>query len=128
MALAAGRRWYMRNRETKLAKTRERVRNDPSFAQMKRDCTRRWRQKNLALVWELKKDPCLDCRETFSPECMDFDHRDPSAKISAISRMIGRPLEEILVEIAKCDLICANCHRIRTRRRRQGVTRKPTYG
>jgi hypothetical protein len=73
----------------------------------------------------LKAEPCLDCKECFSPECMDFDHRDPKTKLMSISQMIGRRLDKILVEIAKCDLICANCHRMRTRCRRQGVTRKP---
>lgn len=124
LKLAAGRRWYGRNREEKLAKARDRLKTDPQFAQMKRGCSRRWQQKNRALLWELKKAPCTDCRESFAPECMDFDHRDPTMKLRDVSRMVGRPSEEILAEIAKCDLICANCHRTRTKKRRQGVTRK----
>jgi hypothetical protein len=79
-------------------------------------------------IEELKAGPCLDCKEGFLPECMDFDHRDPKTKLMDIAQMIGRRLDKILVEIAKCDLVCANCHRIRTRRRRQGVTRKPNAG
>ena len=45
---------------------------------------------------------------------MDFDHlRD---KKMNVSRMINSPysLEEIINEISKCDLLCANCHRRRT--------------
>jgi hypothetical protein len=72
----------------------------------------------------LKTSPCFDCKGCFSPECMDFDHRDPKSKSMNIAQMIGRRLDKILGEIAKCDLICANCHRVRTRRRKQGVTRK----
>lgn len=124
LKLAAGRRWYTRNREAKLSKARERLKTDPQFAQMKRDCVRRWKQRNRALLWELKKAPCGDCHESFPAECMDFDHRDPKTKLRDISRMVDRPSEEILAEIAKCDLVCANCHRTRTKKRRQGVTRK----
>jgi hypothetical protein len=46
---------------------------------------------------------------------MDFDHRDPRTKWSAVTRMIGRAgTYRILEEVAKCDIVCANCHRLRT--------------
>lgn len=46
---------------------------------------------------------------------MDFDHIK-GTKIGALSRMAGdgKPLASILAEIAKCDVVCANCHRLRT--------------
>jgi hypothetical protein len=68
------------------------------------------------LVTELKRKPCMDCGGIFPPECMDFDHRDPSDKVQGVSRLVFRRYsrDRILAEIAKCDLICANCHRIRT--------------
>jgi hypothetical protein len=51
---------------------------------------------------------------------MDFDHRDAAAKSESVSRMIGRAgTERILAEVAKCDIVCANCHRARTERRRE---------
>jgi hypothetical protein len=51
---------------------------------------------------------------------MDFDHRDPSAKGYTVSRMLLRAsTEEILREAAKCDVVCANCHRMRTYLRRE---------
>jgi hypothetical protein len=125
MKLAAGRRWYVRNAKTKLAKTREKRRKDPHFASMLRGAVKRHRDENRAKIEALKAGPCLDCGECFPPECMDFDHRDPKTKLMNIAAMIGRRLDQILAEIAKCDLICANCHRSRTRRRRQGVTRIP---
>lgn len=58
--------------------------------------------------------PCHDCGQTFPPFVMDFDHRDPSDKKYTISRMYDHSNETIDKEIAKCDLVCANCHRIRT--------------
>jgi hypothetical protein len=46
---------------------------------------------------------------------MDFDHRDPSVKHAAVPRMIGRAgTKRILEEAAKCDIVSANCHRLRT--------------
>ncbi len=67
--------------------------------------------------------PCLDCSMVYPTYVMDFDHRDPTTKISEIATMRRRhvPLEKLLAEIAKCDLICSNCHRIRTHKRRHGI-------
>lgn len=47
---------------------------------------------------------------------MDFDHRDPAEKSFNISTAIpsGKGYERVLVEAAKCDIVCANCHRERT--------------
>jgi hypothetical protein len=62
--------------------------------------------------------PCADCGQRFPPVVMDFDHRDGETKSGTISTKIGIwGWARILAEIAKCDIICANCHRIRTARR-----------
>lgn len=54
---------------------------------------------------------CLLCPE-HDPICLDFHHRDPSAKEFVISLGVARAsLQRIQNEIAKCDLICSNCHR-----------------
>jgi hypothetical protein len=57
--------------------------------------------------------PCMDCGGYFPPVCMDFDHRDPSNKSFSVAGS-KRRLWILLEEISKCDLVCANCHRIRT--------------
>jgi len=124
---ANGRRWYARdqNGANKLAKTRERRKTDPAFAAMLRASVRGTRLRTRDKIWELKRSPCVDCAECFAPECMDFDHRDPSTKHASLAQMFGARLNRVLAEIRKCDLVCANCHRTRTRKRRQGATRKP---
>lgn len=67
------------------------------------------------LVDELKSGPCGDCGGKFPPVCMDFDHRDRERKKQAVSIMVQYGSKSnILAEIEKCDLVCANCHRIRT--------------
>jgi hypothetical protein len=72
------------------------------------------------LWWErvalLKSGPCTDCGGVFPPYVMDFDHRVGEEKFEGVSSLVGRTAtwEVIEAEIAKCDLVCANCHRIRT--------------
>jgi hypothetical protein len=80
-----------------------------------------------AVVNALKEDRgCDDCHQKFHPYAMDFDHKEGAVKVSCISMMINQrfPIETILAEIEKCDLVCAVCHRMRTLARR-GFHTKP---
>src|SRR5712675_2082320 len=54
-----------------------------------------------------KAKPCSDCGHSFPPECMDFDHIDPSTKKFNVSyaAVAGYALESVKVEILKCRLI-----------------------
>lgn len=74
----------------------------------------------------IKSQPCADCGGTFDPVCMDFDHLDPTAKEFNISEAAASGnvgWERIEAEIAKCEVVCANCHRLRSKNRgRKGVT------
>lgn len=47
-----------------------------------------------------------------SPECLQYHHRDPSTKLFDISAGVRRgfSISKLNREVAKCDLICANCH------------------
>ena len=50
---------------------------------------------------------------------MDFDHRDPTTKSFALSGKCQLTSEETLLrEVAKCDVVCPNCQRLRTQRQR----------
>lgn len=58
--------------------------------------------------------PCKDCGEKFPAVCMDYDHlRDKTMNISAMVRM-KCSVVRIQREIEKCELVCSNCHRLRT--------------
>jgi hypothetical protein len=74
---------------------------------------------------ELKTQPCTDCGQTFPECCMDFDHREGTEKAYNLGSMFAHHYskELIQVELDKCDLVCSNCHRIRTRDRRTGKRR-----
>jgi len=64
------------------------------------------------IIINAKKGPCTDCGKKFPPYVMDLHHvrGKKAANISQMKRGSVKKLEE---EIAKCDLLCANCHRIR---------------
>lgn len=100
-----------------------------------------WRKRHMAnvavakkkrmaeIAWqvnELKKQPCMDCGKKFPPICMDWDHRVGSDKIKDVSGMVMRAwsADKIFAEIKKCDLVCSNCHRIRSKNRRDAARKK----
>ncbi len=57
---------------------------------------------------------CADCGYREHPAALDFDHAG-SEKTANVSRLIRlSPWDRIAAEIAKCEVVCANCHRIRT--------------
>jgi formate-dependent nitrite reductase cytochrome c552 subunit len=83
-----------------------------------------WRRQ-AAMLDVLRDRPCADCGGRFPPCSMDFDHRIPPIKLSRVPALIGRAGDgRILAEVAKCDIVCANCHRARTFARREGTTRR----
>lgn len=74
-----------------------------------------------ALVNEAKNRPCADCGFTYPFYVMQFDHRDPSTKSFTIGSSVTRGLgiNAYKNEIAKCDVVCANCHAQRTHNQRE---------
>ena len=85
----------------------------------------RRRQKDVVNVnkqWILEyllEHPCVDCGEA-DPLVLEFDHRDTSAKVAAVSTLArsGYSLSAVQREVAQCDVRCANCHRRRTHEQR----------
>lgn len=75
-------------------------------------------EERRALVVEAKSRPCMDCGQSYPYYVMDLDHRPGSGKVLNLAAMAsGRSrysLDDIRAEIAKCDVVCANCHRVRT--------------
>lgn len=63
----------------------------------------------------MKLNPCTDCGNEFHPVCMDFDHVKGEKKFN-ISKAAQLPIttDDLLDEIDKCELVCSNCHRLRT--------------
>lgn len=78
--------------------------------------SRRTRTDLAKFILDFKGTPCTDCKRTFDPYIMDFDHLPNSNKLFTISSAVGRGIsrQKIKDEINKCELVCANCHMIRT--------------
>lgn len=69
--------------------------------------------------------PCADCKVQYPFYVMDYDHVR-GIKVSSVSQMIANcvSIEMLQEEIAKCDLVCSNCHRERT----HGAGSRPIAG
>lgn len=68
-----------------------------------------------SFIDSLKQKPCLDCGVQYPPCVMDFDHVTGTKKFAiAMAARLGASKKKVLKEIQKCELVCANCHRIRT--------------
>ena len=73
---------------------------------------KRWINLKLKAI-QYKGGKCLDCGFSGHYAVFEFHHRDPSVKEYAWNKLRKRPLKTILEELDKCDVLCANCHRLR---------------
>lgn len=101
----------------------ERALTEPNAAESRKG----WKVCRHALALKAKSVPCTDCSLEF-PEfnytVMEFDHvpeRGPkefniSEGVAWNRRSLS--IETLKAEIAKCDVVCANCHKLRTAKRR----------
>jgi 5-methylcytosine-specific restriction endonuclease McrA len=92
--LSVDQRWHYRNVEWNAERTLKR-----------RSRLRAWANEQKGSTG------CRECGIT-DPAVLDFHHRDPSEKTMAIGEMIthGYSVDKLETEIAKCDVLCANCH------------------
>jgi hypothetical protein len=105
--------WDKHNREKRrLYSANWRSRN-PEYARSKSSV--RHRERKAFVDW-LKGLPCTDCATLFPPVCMDFDHVR-GKKVINVGNMLLWNWERFAEEILKCEIVCSNCHRIRTHRR-----------
>lgn len=74
-------------------------------------------RRHAFLLDYLRSHPCADCGEP-DPVVLDFDHVR-GLKILPVSVMANQvwSMDSIELEIAKCDVRCANCHRRATAKR-----------
>ncbi len=96
-------------------------RNSQKGRLMRRIIQDRWYDKHMAWLRSLKDKPCSDCHQKFVPDAMEWDHVRGD-KVGHIGNLGSK--KAVLIEIAKCDLVCANCHAIRTAVRRELQTKE----
>src|SRR5260370_12265348 len=78
----------------------------------------RYRVRNREKLRDyLAHSSCMDCGIQDSA-VLEFDHREPREKRCDVSSLPAHAVSwaAVLKEIAKCDVVCANCHRRRTAR------------
>lgn len=98
-----GKKYYHTNRDRQLLLANQR--------------RREYRKKRREFLNSLKDKPCKDCGKKYPYYVMDFDHREGIEKLGNIAHLVNQNFwsyEKLLNEISKCDIVCANCHRIRT--------------
>jgi hypothetical protein len=75
--------------------------------------------KERNLNAKIKRGSCMDCKlliDDKNESMFEWDHKNPSEKTFAISRMHARKDDLYYAEIEKCDLVCSNCHSLRTKK------------
>jgi hypothetical protein len=93
------RRWWVTRSETQRDK--------------KNELKRKRAKTNLQFVINyLKSHSCVDCGQS-NPLVLEFDHCSGNKEFS-ISESYTYSLDRIKKEISKCEVRCANCHRLRT--------------
>lgn len=74
--------------------------------------------QKIAWLYQEKSSPCTDCGQSFPAKMMQFDHvpgrGEKKFQLSIKDVMAKRTLEVLRAERAKCDLVCPNCHWLRT--------------
>ena len=66
------------------------------------------------ILLEAKGRPCADCDIQYPPCVMEFDHVHGEKKFKlAVASCGRRSFKQVEEEIAKCNVVCANCHRLR---------------
>ena len=80
--------------------------------QIARAASAKYANTRLQVLREIKAEQgCMRCGEK-NPIVLQFHHRNPSEKELTSYRLITSSLEKVEAEIAKCDVLCANCHLI----------------
>ena len=97
---------------------------DPRQENAKKMARRRFEAREV-LDREKSKNPCKDCAHSYHPCQMDVLKKIGGRKVP-MARMLHLSIERIMEELRRCDIVCANCARLRNhmrdRLRRSGPT------
>lgn len=79
------------------------------------ESVKKHRQKKRKFIRDEKQKPCMDCGVQYPYYVMQFDHVRGEKKFNFSSAHVDfRNFDSIVEEMLKCDVVCANCHAIRT--------------
>ena len=95
---AAGKAWYERNKALTIQRTKH----------------RRKEKDKYVLEYKLSNSICNDCKISWAPHQLDFDHVRGIKKAGINQIVRNGTMKQLLEEIQKCEIVCSNCHRHRT--------------
>lgn len=84
------------------------------------DKSKRAKDKINGYIKAAKNVPCCDCDILYPHYVMQFDHVRGVKKFTIGESCAKQGFQQVVLEIEKCDIVCANCHSARTWRRRLG--------
>lgn len=88
-------KWYQNNKKRRYEQNKKLAKRNKNYIQLR------------------KSVPCKDCKIKYPYYVMDFDHVR-GEKNFRISRGLRHGIKKLKEEIEKCEVVCANCHRVRT--------------
>lgn len=112
------------SKQARSAYAKEYKRTETGKAVLKRASHRLHTKRRAFLQAEKLRQGCVDCGYNKHAAALDYDHVDPRQKSFVVSQCVGRSLEVLKAEIAKCVVRCSNCHRIKTWESRQAAQDK----
>lgn len=114
---------YQRSAKGRETRARYEATDRAKEARRRREAARVVRRR--ATIAQIKVERgCIDCGFRAHSAALHFDHRVPSQKVLVVARAMNRGFGQIMAEIAKCDVRCANCHAIRTATLRHYVVQR----
>lgn len=117
-------RYYSKNKEKYKKWALDAYRRDPEKAKARHKA---WVEKNKEYVKTYQRESkrkrkelaieylggvCKRCNQTYHPACFEFHHIDPKDKDRDPSKMLQLSWKRLTAELDKCQLLCANCHRL----------------
>jgi len=75
-------------------------------------CIERWKQRKIKVIKQFG-NKCADCSVSHHPNVYEFHHLNPETKDFSWDKIRLFSEERMQKELAKCILLCANCHRLR---------------
>ena len=85
-----------------------------------RDCNKQYNRERLQKKRDFVNDykmerGCAQCGYNKHPVALELNHIDPTTKTYSIGRdLISISMKKLVEELAKCEVLCANCHQIHT--------------
>jgi hypothetical protein len=71
-------------------------------------------QRNINIINKFKNNACVICKNKYELCNMQVDHIDPSTKLYDVCQLKNHKTETLILELAKCQVICAMCHRLKS--------------